>query len=61
MAFDTGGTEARVVGFEKYDADDIVADVTFALELLRIVFLIGQQRGYMEHDLNVAPIRVDGE
>lgn len=61
MTFNAGGTEARIVGLEEHHTDDIIADMSFALEFLWIVFLIGQQCGHVEHDLNVAPIRIDGE
>lgn len=61
MALDAGGTEACVIRLQEYHADDIVADVTLPLKLLRIVLLVRQQRGHMEHDLDVAPVRIDGE
>lgn len=61
MTLDAGGTEAGVVRFEEYDTDNIVADVAFALKLLWVMFLVGQQRGHMEHDLNVPPVRINGE
>jgi len=35
--------------------------VALPLKLLRIVLLVGQQGGHMEHDLDVAPVRIDGE
>lgn len=61
MTLNAGGTEASVVRLEEHDTDDVVANVTLALKLLRIVLLIGQQGGHVEHDLNVTPVRVDGE
>lgn len=61
MTLNAGGTEASVVRLKKDDTDDVVANVTLALKLLRIVLFIGQQGGHVEHDLNVAPVCVDGE
>lgn len=61
MTLDAGGTETCVIRLEEHDAHDVVADVTLALQLLRIVFLVGQQRGHVEHDLDVAPVCIDGE
>ncbi len=47
-----------VVGLEEDDTDDVVADVSLALQLLRIVLLVGEQRSHVEHDLYAAPVRV---
>lgn len=41
MTLNAGGTEASVVRLEKHDTDDVVANVTLALKLLRIVLFIG--------------------
>lgn len=58
MALYTRGGESGVVGFEEHHADDVVADVSLALELLRIVLFIRQQGAYVEHYFYVAPIGV---
>ena len=46
------GRERRVLLLEN-DGHDIVANVAFALELLCVVFVVGQQSGHVEHDFFV--------
>lgn len=41
------------------DGHDVVADVPLALQLLRVVLRVGQQRGHVEHDLLLAEHFVD--
>ena len=48
----------RVVSLKEDDADDVVAHVAFALQLLRVVLLVGEEGGHVEHDLDAAPVRV---
>ena len=35
----------------EHEADNVVADVALALQLLRICLRVGEQRGHVEHDL----------
>ena len=48
----------RVVSLKEDDADDVVAHVAFALQLLRVVLLVGEEGGHVEHDFDAAPVRV---
>ena len=48
----------RVVGLEKHDADNVVAHVPLPLQLLRIVLLVGEEGGHVEHDLDAPPVGV---
>lgn len=59
MALDAGRTECGIVGLEEHDAHDIVADVALPLELLRIVLLVRQLRGYVEHYLYRTPVCIN--
>lgn len=58
MTFYARRTERSVVRFEEHNAHNVVTDVTFALQLLRIVFLVRQQRRHVKHYFNAAPVRV---
>lgn len=58
VRLDAGRREVGAVGLEKDDADDVVTDVALALQLLRVVLLVGQQRRNVEHDLDATPVRV---
>ena len=42
----------------KYDANDVVSNVSLSVELLGVVFVVWQQRGNMEHDLVATKIGV---
>lgn len=59
MTFNAARGERRVVGFQKYDANDIVSDVTLSLELLRIMFFIRKLRRNVKHNFNRSPICVN--
>ena len=59
MRFDATWREASVVGFKENHTNDIVSNVSLPLQLLRVVLLVGQQGGNMEHDLDAAPVGVD--
>ena len=48
----------RVVSLKEDYADDVVAHVAFALQLLRVVLLVGEEGGHVEHDFDAAPVRV---
>lgn len=52
------GTEGRRLLLED-DGDDVVADVTLALQLLRVARAVGQHRGHVEEDLPAAEHLVD--
>lgn len=60
MALNARWTKGSIVGFQKHHADDVVTDVPFALQLLRIVSLIWELCADMKHDFNVAPVCVHG-
>ena len=59
VRFDATWREASVVGFKENHTNDIVSNVSLPLQLLRVVLLVGQQGGNMEHDLDAAPVGVD--
>ena len=43
----------------KYDGDNVVANVPFALELLGVGFGEGEQGGHVQHDLLALVLRVE--
>ena len=59
VRFDATWREAGVVSFEEDHTDNIVAHMALPLQLLRVVLLVGQQCGDMEHHLDAAPMSVD--
>lgn len=59
MALDAARTKAGVVRLKEHDADDVIADVSLPLQLLRVVSLVGQLRAHVEHDLYRPPARVN--
>lgn len=61
MTFDTGWTESSIIGLQKHHTHNVIANVTLPLQLLGIVLLVGKQCGYMEHDLDVTPICINGK
>lgn len=60
MTLYTSRGESCVVGFEENDANYVVADVTFPLKLLRVVFFVWQQCADVEHYFYTSPVRIDG-
>ena len=50
--------EGQRAGFLEDDGDEIVADVTFARQLLLVVDRVGQHGGHVEHELVAAEFRV---
>ena len=58
VRFDAGRREIRRIRLQEDDTNDVVADVSLALQFLRIVLLVGQQSGHVEHDLDAPPVRV---
>lgn len=44
----------------KYDGDDVVADVPFTLQLLRVAWTVRQQRGHMEQHFPATEYFVHG-
>ena len=59
VRFDATWREASVVCLKEDHADYIVANMSLPLQLLRVVLLVGQQGGDMEHHLDAAPVCVD--
>lgn len=53
------GSERRIFFLEN-NTDYIVANMSLPLELLRIVFCVGQQRGDVKHDFTIFEHLVDG-
>lgn len=51
--------ECSILLLENY-TDYIVADMSLPLELLRIVFCVRQQRGYVKHDFTIFERFVNG-
>jgi hypothetical protein len=49
--------EGRVLLLEHH-GHDVVADVAFSLQLLRVPHRVGQQRGNVEHQLLLLELRV---
>ena len=57
--FDATWWESGVVCLKEDHADYVVTNMTLPLQLLRVVLLVGQQGGDVEHHLDAAPMRVD--
>ena len=59
VRFDATWREAGVVCLKEDHTDYIVANMPLPLQLLRVVLLVGQQGGDVEHHLDAAPMSVD--
>ena len=59
VRLDAARGEPSVVSLEEDHADYIVAHMPLALQLLRVVLLVGQQCGHMEHEFDAPPVGVD--
>ena len=51
--------EGRVLLLEN-DCDDVVADVSFPLQLLTIILGVGKERGHMKHNFLSPKLFVNG-
>ena len=59
VRLDAAQGEPSIVSLEEHHANYIVADMALALQLLRVILLVGQQCGHMEHELDAPPVGVD--
>ena len=47
-----------VISFQEYYTDDIISNMSFPLQLLWIILLIGKQGRHMEHYLYTSPVGI---
>lgn len=59
MAFNARWTEGSIVGFQENYANDVVTNVPFTLQLLRIVLLVWELCANVKHDFNIPPVCVN--
>ena len=59
VRFDATWGEPSVVRLKEDHADDVITNMAFPLQLLRVVLLVREQGGDVEHHLDAAPVGVD--